>query len=43
MSIRFSIYRYNPEQDDVPYMQDYVLEELRPDMNSVKGSEPFLS
>ncbi|OGT20237.1 MAG: succinate dehydrogenase iron-sulfur subunit [Gammaproteobacteria bacterium RBG_16_57_12] len=30
--MRFSIYRYNPEQDDVPYMQDYVLEELRPDM-----------
>jgi succinate dehydrogenase / fumarate reductase iron-sulfur subunit len=24
--MRFSIYRYNPEKDDKPYMQDYVLE-----------------
>jgi len=24
--VKFSIYRYNPDKDDVPYMQDYVLE-----------------
>jgi succinate dehydrogenase / fumarate reductase iron-sulfur subunit len=26
MKIEFSIYRYNPDVDDVPYMKDYVLE-----------------
>ena len=25
-TMRFSLYRYNPEKDDKPYMQDYVLE-----------------
>jgi len=26
MKIEFSIYRYNPDVDDAPYMKDYVLE-----------------
>ncbi len=26
MKLEFSIYRYNPDVDDVPYMKDYVLE-----------------
>ncbi len=26
MKLEFSVYRYNPEKDDAPYMQDYVLE-----------------
>ncbi|HHM05187.1 MAG TPA: succinate dehydrogenase iron-sulfur subunit [Gammaproteobacteria bacterium] len=30
--MRFSIYRYNPETDDAPRMQDYELPEARPDM-----------
>ena len=25
--MRFSVYRYNPDQDDKPYMQDYELAE----------------
>ena len=25
--MKFSIYRYNPERDQKPYMQDYELEE----------------
>ncbi len=28
----FSIYRYNPETDDEPYMQDYELKDVRSDM-----------
>ena len=32
MDMRFSIYRYNPEQDEAPRMQDYELRDLRPDM-----------
>jgi len=31
-SMRFSIYRYNPEQDSSPYMQDYVLDQIEPGM-----------
>jgi succinate dehydrogenase / fumarate reductase iron-sulfur subunit len=31
-SVRFSIYRYNPEQDTAPHMQDYVLDDVRPGM-----------
>jgi succinate dehydrogenase / fumarate reductase iron-sulfur subunit len=31
-SVRFSIYRYNPEQDSSPYMQEYVLEQVEPGM-----------
>ena len=27
--MRFSIYRYNPDQDAKPYMQDYELPETR--------------
>jgi succinate dehydrogenase / fumarate reductase iron-sulfur subunit len=32
--MKFSIYRYNPEQDTAPYMQDLVLDDskIRPDM-----------
>jgi len=30
--MRFKIYRYNPETDKEPYMQDYVLENVTPDM-----------
>jgi succinate dehydrogenase / fumarate reductase iron-sulfur subunit len=30
--MRFSIYRYNPEQDGKPYMEDFVLDEVRPGM-----------
>jgi len=32
--MKFSIYRYNPEQDTAPYMQDLVLDasKIRPDM-----------
>ncbi len=30
--MRFSIYRYNPETDKQPRMQDYVLEKSRPGM-----------
>jgi len=26
MKLEFSIYRYNPDVDDAPYMKDYVLE-----------------
>ncbi|WP_297481318.1 succinate dehydrogenase iron-sulfur subunit [uncultured Photobacterium sp.] len=26
MKLNFSIYRYNPDADDVPYMQDYLLD-----------------
>lgn len=32
MDMRFSIYRYNPETDRKPYMQDYSLGGLRPGM-----------
>lgn len=28
--MRFSIYRYNPEKDQAPYMQDYVLDDVDP-------------
>ena len=31
-SVRFSIYRYNPEQDASPYMQEYVLDQIEPGM-----------
>ena len=30
--MRFSIYRYNPDTDKEPYMQEYVLEDARPEM-----------
>lgn len=30
--MRFSIYRYNPEKDQKPYMQDYQLEDVSADM-----------
>jgi succinate dehydrogenase / fumarate reductase iron-sulfur subunit len=30
--VRFNIYRYNPEVDNKPYMQDYELEEIEPGM-----------
>jgi len=30
--MRFSIYRYNPEVDAAPYMQDFELEQVRPGM-----------
>ncbi len=30
--MRFRIYRYNPETDKEPYMQDYVLDDVTPDM-----------
>ncbi|EGW52892.1 succinate dehydrogenase [Candidatus Endoriftia persephone str. Guaymas] len=30
--MRFRIYRYNPEQDQAPYMQEYQLEEVAPGM-----------
>lgn len=26
MKLKFSVYRYNPDMDDVPYMQEYTLE-----------------
>lgn len=29
--MRFSIYRYNPEKDEKPYMQDYELSDIGPD------------
>lgn len=32
MEMRFSVFRYNPETDEAPYMQDYELSDLRPDM-----------
>lgn len=32
MTVRFNIYRYNPEVDTKPYMQDYELEETEPGM-----------
>jgi len=32
MLMRFRIYRYNPETDSQPYMQDYQLENVTPDM-----------
>lgn len=31
-SMRFSIYRYNPERDSAPYMQEYVLDQIEPGM-----------
>jgi succinate dehydrogenase / fumarate reductase iron-sulfur subunit len=30
--MRFSIYRYNPETDEAPWMQPFELDEVRPDM-----------
>ena len=30
--MRFSIYRYNPETDREPRMQDYVLDDIEPGM-----------
>ncbi len=30
--MKFKIYRYNPETDAKPYMQDYVLDEIEPGM-----------
>lgn len=30
--MRFSIYRYNPDTDAQPYMQDFVLDDCPPDM-----------
>ena len=32
ISMRFKIYRYNPETDKEPYMQDYVLDNVTQDM-----------
>jgi succinate dehydrogenase / fumarate reductase iron-sulfur subunit len=32
MEMRFSVFRYNPETDEAPYMQDYELSDLRLDM-----------
>ena len=31
-SMRFSIYRYDPERDEAPYMKDYEVADLAPDM-----------
>lgn len=36
-SVRFSIYRYNPEQDSGPRMQEYVLDDVAPDMMVLDG------
>jgi len=36
-SVRFSIYRYNPEQDNGPHMQEYVLDDVAPDMMVLDG------
>ena len=36
-SVRFSIYRYNPELDDEPHMQAYVLDDVAPDMMVLDG------
>jgi len=36
-SVRFSVYRYNPEQDQAPYMQDYVLDDVSPGMMVLDG------
>lgn len=47
--MRFRIYRYNPETDKEPYMQDYQLDNLTPDMMLldalllIKVSDPTLS
>ena len=30
--MKFSIYRYNPEKDQQPYMQDFVLDDITPGM-----------
>lgn len=30
--MKFKIYRYNPDQDAKPYMQDYVLDDIEPGM-----------
>ena len=30
--MRFNIYRYNPEQDKAPHMQEFVLDDIRPGM-----------
>ncbi|MDX1811997.1 MAG: succinate dehydrogenase iron-sulfur subunit [Gammaproteobacteria bacterium] len=46
--MKFSIYRYNPETDDKPYMQDYEVE-VSSDMkvlgalNKIKEQDPTLS
>ena len=46
--MRFSIYRYNPETDQKPYMKDYVLDEISSDMMLldalllIKESDPSL-
>jgi len=32
ITMRFKIYRYNPETDKEPYMQDFVLSDVTPDM-----------
>ena len=32
LSIRLSIYRFNPESDTKPYMQDFELTDVTPDM-----------
>ncbi|MDH5693449.1 MAG: 2Fe-2S iron-sulfur cluster-binding protein, partial [Gammaproteobacteria bacterium] len=29
--MRFSIYRYDPEKDDKPYMQDFTLDDVGPE------------
>ncbi len=31
-SMRFSVYRYDPERDEQPYMKDYEVADLAPDM-----------
>ena len=30
--MKFLIYRYNPETDSKPYMQEFVLEKVQPGM-----------
>ena len=30
--MRFSVYRYNPETDTEPYMQDFQVDGIAPDM-----------
>lgn len=37
--MKFSIYRYNPETDGEPYMQDYELADTRPDMMLLEALE----
>jgi succinate dehydrogenase / fumarate reductase iron-sulfur subunit len=49
MEMRFSVYRYNPEVDEKPYMKDYEVRGLRPGMmlldaiKLIKRQDPTLS